>query len=68
MTSIWEGKPVVETELGWGAEGRWLESEGGIQVLQDEKGEQALSKISLGVNGSAGGEVTLCVCVCWLSQ
>ena len=53
---------MVETELGWGAEGRWLESEGGIQVLEDEKGEQALSKISLGVNGSAGGEVIV-VCV-----
>ena len=37
-------------------------------MLEDEKGEQALSKISLGVNGSAGGEVILCVCVCWLSQ
>ena len=75
MTSIWEGKPTVETKLGWGAEGRWLESEDGrvwIQVLEDEKGEQALSKTLLGVNGSASGQVTLCVCVCvcvcWLSQ
>ena len=43
-----------------------------IQVLEDEKGEQALSKTLLGVNGSASGQVTLCacvcVCVCWLSQ
>lgn len=32
-------------------------------MLEDEKGEQALSKISLGVNGSASGEVSVCVCV-----
>ena len=43
-------------------------------MLEDEKGEQALSKILLGVNGSASGQVIVCVCVCvcvcacWLSQ